>query len=77
MPVAASIEQVMLQEALRRSTATETIGRKLGDELIAAARETIVAYQDIAISSVGTSNWRACRRFERAINKLEQLVGKP
>jgi hypothetical protein len=77
MPVSASIEQVMLQEALRRSAATESIGRKLGDELIAAARETIAAYQDIAISSVGTGGWRACRRFERAVNKLEQLVGKP
>jgi hypothetical protein len=48
--------------------------RELGDELISAAREVIRAYQDIGISA---SDWRTCRRFERAIDRLVELVGKP
>jgi hypothetical protein len=68
-----SHEQVMIAEALGE----QSIPRLLGEELIAAAREVVAIYPDIAIISRNMRENRARRRFVRAIDRLEELVGKP
>ena len=62
------IERAEIRTAVARSSATETIGRKLGDELIAASRETIRAWHERRNSE---------DRMAKAIKRLEELVGKP
>jgi hypothetical protein len=62
------IERDEMRTALARSRATESIGRKLGDELIAGAREVVAAWHE-------RRNTEA--RMIRAIERLEQLVGRP
>lgn len=60
----------MIREAMAASAATETIGRRLGDDLIAASREAVAAYY------APFSSARAVR-LRDAIVKLERLVGRP
>lgn len=68
--VADRIERAMLSEAVIRSSAQESIGRRLGDELIAAARATVAAwYTDELIARE--------RRLAVAVSRLERLVGRP
>lgn len=59
-------ERAMIREALRKSAATETIGRQLGDELIAAARRVV---------SVASRCGVADRELRLAIAALYRLVG--
>jgi ribosomal protein S7 len=61
-------ERGEIREALASSAATETIGRRLGDELITASREAIAAWHERRNSE---------HRMAQAISKLEELVGKP
>lgn len=68
-----AIEQVMIGEAIAKSSAQESIGRRLGDELIVAAREAISEFQRLRIET--RSN--RFRGLAMAIRKLETLVGKP
>ena len=65
---AREIERLEIGDAIVRSTARESIGRRLGDELIAAARETVGAWRQRENSQV---------RLAKAIARLEELVGKP
>lgn len=60
------LERVMLQEAVMNSAAQESIGRRLGDELIAASREAVAAWHEGRV-----------KRMLAAIEQLEQLVGRP
>jgi hypothetical protein len=57
-------ERDEVRTALAQSHATESIGRKLGDDLIDASRQVISA-------------WHQRRNIGRAIRRLEELVGKP
>ena len=63
-----AVERAEVRTAVARSTATESISRKLGDELIAASRETIIAWHERRNSE---------HRMAKAIKRLEELVGKP
>lgn len=66
--VSRGMERGLIREAMTASAATETIGRRLGDELIAASREAIAAWHERRNSE---------DRMAQAISKLEELVGKP
>jgi hypothetical protein len=66
--VSRGMEHGLIREAMTASAATETIGRKLGDELIAATREAIAAWHERRNSE---------HRMWRAMAALERLVGKP
>jgi uncharacterized protein (DUF2336 family) len=68
MAVRRQRERDEVRTALAQSHATETIGRKLGDELITASREAIAAWHE-------RNNSEA--RMGKAIERLEELVGKP
>jgi uncharacterized protein (DUF2336 family) len=61
-------ERDEVRTALAQSHATESIGRKLGDELITASREAIAAWHERRNSEY---------RIAKAIARLEELVGKP
>lgn len=63
-------EHAMLAEAARTWTATESIDRKLGEELIATARQVVGAWR-------APPSARAHKRLHKAIDKLELLVGRP
>ena len=54
--------------AIAQLKLTESIGRKLGDELITASREAIAAWHERRNSE---------DRMQHAIERLEELVGKP
>jgi hypothetical protein len=80
--VSRGLERGEIREALAASAATETIGRKLGDELITANREHNAASREVIAA------WRECRNsqehmakaienLERVIEKNELLVGPP
>jgi hypothetical protein len=58
----------LVREALAHHAVTESIGRRLGDDLISAARELISAWHQRA---------NCDRRIVAAITKLEKLVGGP
>jgi ribosomal protein S7 len=62
------IERDEMRMALARASATESISRKLGDELIDAARETVAAWHERRNTE---------DRMTRAIERLTELVGKP
>jgi hypothetical protein len=66
--VSRGIERGLIREAMTGSAATETIGRKLGDELITASREVVTAWHERRNSE---------DRMAQAIAELERLVGKP
>jgi ribosomal protein S7 len=66
--VSRGIERGLIREAMTASAATETIGRKLGDELITASREVVTAWHERRNSE---------DRMAQAIAELERLVGKP
>jgi hypothetical protein len=66
--VSRGLERGEIREALAASAATETIGRRLGDELITASREVLTAWYERRNSE---------RRMWEAIATLERLVGKP
>lgn len=68
----AEIEQAQIREAIAQANAMESIGRKLGDELIAAARETVRQWQVLAIDPRNNR----FRGLGYAIRKLENLVGR-
>ena len=59
-------ERAMIREALRKSVATESIGRRLGDELIAGARRVVAI-----ASRCGVAN----AELRAAIAALYDLVG--
>ena len=61
-------ERDEVRSALAQLHATESIGRKLGDELITASREAIAAWHERRNSE---------DRMQHAIERLEELVGKP
>jgi ribosomal protein S7 len=63
-----AMERDEVRAAITRSGATESIGRKLGDELITASREAIAAWHERRNSE---------HRMAKAIARLEELVGKP
>lgn len=67
------IERNEIRDAIARSSATESIGRKLGDELIAAARETVRQWEVLAINPRNNR----FRGLGYAIRHLERLVGRP
>ena len=58
----------MMREAVARTTATEGVSRKLGDDLIDASRELIAAWY---------ARQNSLRQIRAAIAKLESLVGRP
>ena len=60
-------ERVLIREALAVSATSESIGRKLGDELIAAARAVVAARRESTYAQ---------RRLDRAIHRLAELVGQ-
>jgi hypothetical protein len=60
-------ERDELRTALAQSHATESIGRKLGDDLIDAGREVVAAWHERRNSE---------GRVDRAIRRLEDLVGR-
>lgn len=68
--VSRRMERDEVRTAIARSSSTETIGRRLGDDLIAAGREVVAAYY------APFSSGRAARLCN-AIVKLERLVGRP
>lgn len=61
-------ERDELRTAITQARAMESIGRKLGDDLIAACRELVAAWH-------ARSNNE--RRMRRAVHDIEQLVGRP
>ena len=61
-------ERNEIREAMTASATTESIGRRLGDELIAAGREAVAAWRERRNSE---------DRMAAAIAKLEELVGSP
>lgn len=63
-------EHAMLAEVARVWAATESIDRKLGEELIAAGRQVVAAWRE-------PPSVRAHKRLQKAIGKLERLVGRP
>lgn len=68
-------EHAMLAEAATTWAATESIDRKLGEELIAAARDAVNEWHRLQINRRERSE-----RFFRlrvAIEHLERLVGRP
>lgn len=67
------IERNEIRDAIARSSATESIGRKLGDELIAAARDTVGEWQRLNINPRNNRFFR----LAVAIRHLERLVGRP
>jgi ribosomal protein S7 len=66
--VSRGMERGLIREAMTASAATETIGRRLGDELITASREAIAAWHERRNSE---------NRMAQAIAELERLVGRP
>jgi hypothetical protein len=80
--VARQRERAEIREAIAAGAVVETIGRKLGDELISASRETISAWRirdDPKQIHPGSRRWVEVDlpRIEQAIRKLEELVGRP
>jgi hypothetical protein len=61
-------ERALIREAIAASASTETIGRRLGDELITAARDAILIWHERRNSE---------ERLAQAIARLEELVGRP
>jgi uncharacterized protein (DUF2336 family) len=61
-------ERDEVRTALAQSHATESIGRRLGDDLIDASREVVAAWHARSNSE---------KRITKAIERLEELVGKP
>lgn len=75
-------EKAEIREALTASAASETIGRRLGDELISASRETIAAWRardNPEAIPKPSRRWVEVDlpRVERTIRRLEELVGRP
>jgi hypothetical protein len=66
--VSRGLERGEIREALAASAATETIGRKLGDELISLGREILTAWY---------ARQNSQERLSRAMQRLEELVGRP
>jgi hypothetical protein len=63
-------ERALIREAITKSATTESIGRKLGDDLIDAAREAVGAWYI-------SDRPKRLKELHSAINKLEALVGRP
>ena len=61
-------ERDEVRTAIAQSHATESIGRKLGDDLIDACRELVGAWH-------ARSNNE--RRMRQAVHRIEDLVGRP
>jgi ribosomal protein S7 len=61
-------ERDEVRTAIAQSHATESIGRKLGDDLIDASREVVAAWHERSNSE---------HRMAKAVKQLEDLVGKP
>ena len=62
------LERDEVRTAIAQSHATESIGRKLGDDLIDASREVVAAWHERSNSE---------HRMAKALKQLEELVGKP
>jgi ribosomal protein S7 len=61
-------ERGEIRAAIAKSATTESIGRKLGDDLIDASREVVAAWHERSNSE---------HRMAKAVKQLEELVGKP
>lgn len=61
-------ERAEIREALAARAATESISKRLGDELIAVGREIVAAWHERQNSQL---------RLTAAIERLEELVGRP
>jgi len=66
--MADQVERAEIREAIAQSTVVGSISRKLGDELIAASREVVLAWYQRSNGEV---------RLRTAVTKLEELVGRP
>ena len=62
------IERAEIRTAIAQSAVVGSISRKLGDELIAASREVVLAWYQRSNGEV---------RLRTAVTKLEELVGRP
>jgi hypothetical protein len=67
------LERAQLAEAVHHVRVRESIGRRLGDELIGAAREAVAAYYAQRRIWGLPQNYR----LRQAILELEKLVGRP
>jgi len=67
-------ERAEIREALTLSEARASIDRLLGEELIAAAREAVAAWRAFGRLPATADDYP---RVQRAIKRLEELVGKP
>jgi hypothetical protein len=61
-------ERALLRRAVTHAQANEGRGRKLTEEIIAAGREVVAAWNELRNSE---------DRMAAAVHKLEELVGKP
>lgn len=61
-------ERAEIREALQMSAARSSIDRMLGEELIAAGREVVAAWDDRSNSQT---------RIRAAVERLRELVGAP
>jgi len=69
-------DRASIREALAAHAVSERIGRKLCDELIAAARLAVAAY-DLTKDGTGSAERRRTRQLWEAMKRLEELVGRP
>ena len=70
-------ERDELRTALAQSQAMESIGLKLGDELITASREAVAAWHERHNIDAYDRRINSGGRMDCAIARLEELVGKP
>ena len=70
------MEQALIREAVTRSSVTESIGRRLGDELIAASRDVIGAWDAYYVAALRPSAL-ANNPMTAPIERLRMLVGTP
>jgi hypothetical protein len=63
-----AMERDEVRTAIAKSSVSESISRKLGDDLIDACRELVGAWYERSNSEY---------RMAKAVNKIEELVGKP
>jgi hypothetical protein len=64
------VERALMREAIAKSAVTESISRRLGDDLIDAARDAVGAWYLTDVS-------KRFKALRIAIGKLEELVGRP
>jgi hypothetical protein len=63
-----AIERDEVRTAIAKSSAQESIGRRLGDDLIDACRELVGAWYERRNNE---------RRMRQAAHRIEDLVGRP